>query len=267
MHEIFDTPGHTTVRIRIPSGQISLEASGTGRTEVEVEPLEGSALPRVEARAVAGGWIVTVESDEGRRFFRRHSYRVRVLCPEGSAVEVKTASAGFDGRGGLASLEAATASGDIRVERVDGPCTVHTASGDVEVRAGLGPVEVRTVSGDAVVDRADGSVRFTTASGGLRIGRAGTSVQAHSVSGDQSIEAVRTGSVWLETVSGDLEVGVLPGVDVWMDLQSLSGETTSSLASADAPASDAGPGLELRMKSVSGDLRVRPSSDRVSSAP
>jgi DUF4097 and DUF4098 domain-containing protein YvlB len=264
MKKTFDTPGPITVLMRIPAGHVSVVSAARAQTEVDVEPSKGPDVPRVEARDGSDGWVVSVESDERRRFWQSRSYRVEVLCPEGSAVDVKTASADLDARGRFGSVDVQTASGDVRTDHVDGPVTVHTASGGVHVGEVVGPVEARSVSGEVVVEKARGTVKVTSASGDLRVDRAESSVQAHSVSGDQRIGTVSAGVVRLESVSGDVEVGVAAGIDVWLDLQTLSGQAVSELPESAAPSKPGEPQLEIRLKSLSGDLTVRRSTHGMS---
>jgi DUF4097 and DUF4098 domain-containing protein YvlB len=75
------------------------------------------------------------------------------------------------------------------------------------------------------------------------------------VSGDQSIDSITEGQVQLQSVSGDIRVGIRRGSGVWFDLRSTSGKTVNELEPADGPADD-GPSVELRAKAVSGDIRV-----------
>jgi len=77
-----------------------------------------------------------------------------------------------------------------------------------------------------------------------------------TASGDVQLDRVGEGAVEVKTVSGDSEVGVTPGLRVWLDLSSMSGRMESQLdddgAAADGPAQ-----LSLMMRSVSGDQRIR----------
>jgi DUF4097 and DUF4098 domain-containing protein YvlB len=78
----------------------------------------------------------------------------------------------------------------------------------------------------------------------------------NTVSGDIRVDAVKQGNVTLGAVSGDIVVGVRRGSRLWVDAQSISGETESELELAGTPVSDEGPLVELRAKTVSGDIRV-----------
>jgi DUF4097 and DUF4098 domain-containing protein YvlB len=119
-----------------------------------------------------------------------------------------------------------------------------------------GPAEIHSSSGDLAIGRALGSVRAYLASGDLVIGHAEGSVETSTASGDQSVEAMGPGSVRLRSVSGDLRVHVPRGIDVWLDLQSVSGEVRSALSPTERPTGEGSALLELRLKSVSGDISV-----------
>ena len=60
----------------------------------------------------------------------------------------------------------------------------------------------------------------------------------------------------MQSVSGDLTFGLRAGSKLWVDARSMSGKTTSELELGDEPRSTDGPLVELRAKSVSGDIRV-----------
>ncbi|MFL5757396.1 MAG: DUF4097 family beta strand repeat-containing protein, partial [Chloroflexota bacterium] len=131
-----------------------------------------------------------------------------------------------------------TASGDIRFEHVGRGLSAQSASGDVHVNSIGEGGAIQTVSGDAYVGSAGASLSLTT------------------VSGDIRVDAVHEGNINLGAVSGDVVVGVRRGSRLWVDAQSISGDTESELELAGTPISDEGPLVELRAKTVSGDIRV-----------
>jgi DUF4097 and DUF4098 domain-containing protein YvlB len=144
-------------------------------------------------------------------------------------------------RGRLRSLETKTASGDL------------TLSGEVEDDAVL-----KTVSGDVRIDRVGGDLTLATVSGDATVRSVGGSVEGKTVSGDVRLESVREGHVTLQSVSGDLEVGVETGTNLDVDAGSVSGELSSEvpLGSDVVPSIGEEPTLVVRGKSVSGDFRV-----------
>ena len=46
------------------------------------------------------------------------------------------------------------------------------------------------------------------------------------------------------------------GATVWLDVRSISGDTQSELEVGDGPPSDTGEVMELRVNTVSGDVRI-----------
>jgi hypothetical protein len=77
------------------------------------------------------------------------------------------------------------------------------------------------------------------------------------VSGDVRLESVRVGSVSVQSVSGDVEVGVEAGTNLDVDAGSVSGDLTSEVPLGSEPgAGGDGPSLVVRGKTVSGDFRV-----------
>jgi DUF4097 and DUF4098 domain-containing protein YvlB len=81
-------------------------------------------------------------------------------------------------------------------------------------------------------------------------------LNVNTVSGDQELAAVYQGNVAAHSVSGDVHVGVRRGSKVFLDCNTVSGDTRSELDMLpDAPSGD-GPLVELRAKTVSGDIVI-----------
>ena len=77
-----------------------------------------------------------------------------------------------------------------------------------------------------------------------------------SVSGDVELDAVVAGAR-LNSVSGDLHVAARRGLALWIDAQSVSGAVTSDLdVGADEGEAEGGAQVELRARSVPGDIRI-----------
>lgn len=268
--ETFETPGPLEVQCRLASADLQVEVAEGQTTTVEIVGGRDDDATRelvdgftVALRERLHGAELIVEEPKSRSWGARLRFwesgaSVRVRCPEGASlsvtgastdvetsgrlgrVEVKTGSGDVALRGSVAGLKATTASGDVDVELVTGPASVSTASGDVEVGRVDGPLTVQAVSGDVEV----------------RDARAGADVQ--SVSGDVEVAAVGGGDIRAQTVSGDVSLGVAPGVGVWIDASSVSGEVTSRLEVGDRPPSevDEAPVFGLRVRTVSGDAVI-----------
>ena len=261
--ESFSTPEPPRLDLRLGAGEIEVRAGSTAETVVELEPLGGEESVRAveEARVELrdGAVVVDVPEQHGFRLLSRGpEVRVAVACPSGSSLRCRAASAEVGASGLLASADIETASGDVEVEEVEGDAAVKTASGDVRIGSVGGTLDVQTASGDASAGQVGGRGSFRTASGDVLVRDAAASLSAQTASGDQRVEAVSAGEVTLRSASGDVYVGVRRGSSVWLDVSSMSGETTSELELEDAPAEpgEGAPHVDLRVRAMSGGVHV-----------
>ncbi len=255
MEKTFDTTGPLRLDLRIPAGGIEIDAAETEQTVVT---LHGEADVLETAVVELRGDELRVELPERRGLlgFRSPEVRLELRCPQGSSAVVRTKSADLRVRGTLDRVDATTASGDVGLERVDGPVTLKSASGDLTVREAGGDVTANTASGDVEIGRVHGHLVANLVSGDLGVREARGSVTAGSVSGDVRLSAVAAGTVSVSSVSGDVEVGVRRGSRVHVDASTLSGDTRSELDLGGDPVAGDGPLVELRIKTVSGDVSV-----------
>jgi DUF4097 and DUF4098 domain-containing protein YvlB len=246
--ETFQTPGRVRLQIQIPAGDVDVETHDGDETKVELEVSgrDGAQLEqdaRIESRPRGDGFEVLVEAGRDRGFglFRRNgNYHVHATVPHGAALRAELASADIRGRGRYAEAHLNVASGEVELERVDGEARIDTASGDVEV-GHAGSAKINSASGDVQIEEARGGVEINTASG------------------DIDLRSVAEGEIKLNSASGDIEVGIARGSRLWVDAQSLSGDTSSELEleSGLPVESDEGPLVELHAVTMSGDIAVR----------
>lgn len=295
MQREFETPAPVTVRVRNKAGEVEIRTHQQPVTRVEVEALDPSGEELVGNTRIAQSGSgrdqqVTVEvSDDSSGgasggFLRRviklagdgPRVRVAVACPEGSAVDVQTASASVEAKAVLGRAEVSTASGDVRLPQVDGEVRVRTASGDIEVASAGGDTRLETASGDVRAGQlraaatahsasgdvdirlAEGHLRVQTASGDIRVGEASGDCEVKTMSGDLYVERLATGRAVAESVSGDVVIGVAKGTAVAVDAQSVTGDLSSEIQLDGEPAAaGSGPSLDLRIRTVSGDAQLR----------
>lgn len=267
--KIFEVHGPAELDVRLTSGVVEVETTDdASRVELELvaHDEESQVLvdnARVEFQDHHGRpqLLVDVPQRKGGGFsfgflFGRQGVTCRIRAPHGSPLAVRTKSADIDARGTLGGLSVATASGDIRADRVDGSVSVKSASADVTLREVTGSLTVQSASGDVGVDLVLGGVNVVTASGDVRVDDARANVSTNTVSGDQLLSAVLQGKVSAHSVSGDVVVGVRRGSKVFLDCNTVSGDTSSELElTNEAPAGD-GPLVEVRAKTVSGDIQI-----------
>lgn len=260
------TPGEMRLRLHLPAGRIELTTWDQPTTEVEIEPIGGDAAAAELAAAVKqqlrerpGGHELVIEAP-GRRgmlgFRREPELRFTISAPHGVHLHAETASADVNGRGRMGGVDVRTASGGVGLEQVSDDALVKSVSGDVSLSEVGGEARVNTVSGDVRIGSAGGNLAINLVSGDVQVDDAAASVEIKSVSGDVSLDAVRHGEVRLQSVSGDITVAVTRGARVWMDVSSLSGDTSSELDVSDG-GSTGEADLRVRANSTSGDIRLR----------
>ena len=268
MH-VFETPGQARLRVRNPAGQVSIDAGDTSETLVELEPLRDDDASReaVERATVEqNGDEITVHIGSGEKGFnigpawisfgRTPQVGVRIRCPQGSELEFATASADLTVKGRLGEVDAKSASGDLSLEEV-AELGAHSASGDVRATVVDGSARVQTVSGDVRLDTVRGALTATLVSGDFAVGDAQSDVEVKTVSGDLRVDAAQQGRIKLQSVSGDVRLGMRPGARLRIDANSVSGDITSEFDVKDRPSEEpTGAEANLQIKTVSGDVEL-----------
>ena len=265
MQKSFEVQGPVELDLRLASGDIEIDPTADGRVEVDLiaHDEESQRLvenARIELSPHGQRPTVVVDLPQKRGFsftlFGRSGIECRIRCPHDSGLSVRTKSADIVARGTLSAVNVQTASGDVELERVSGAVNVKSASSDFSAREIGGGVSLQTASGDIEIETARGPVNVTSVSGDISIGEAYDNVSANSVSGDQDHRAVMQGVVAAHSVSGDVTIAVRRGSKAFLDCTTVSGDTSSELEmTGEAPAGEA-PFVEIRAKTVSGDIRI-----------
>jgi DUF4097 and DUF4098 domain-containing protein YvlB len=263
MQKTFEIDGAAQIEVRLASGEIVVDPTLEGHIEVELTAHDDESQRLVDDARVElnnGHLLIDVPNKRGgftfSLGFTRQGITCRIRCPQSSTLAVRSKSADVVARGTLGGLTVSTASGDIEASRVDGGVNIKSASGDTRVLEIAGGANVQTASGDVELEIVRGPVNVNSASGDVTIGEAYDNVSANTVSGDQQHGAVLRGKVAAHSVSGDVTIAVRRGSKVYLDCNTVSGDTSSELElTTDAPPGD-GPLVEIRAKTVSGDIRI-----------
>ena len=276
--ETFHTPGGVRLNLELPSGAIEVDTAETDDTLVELEALSDNDQVRemvesaridavrrgdrdevvVEVRTRHGVWISFSRGPDIR--IGSPEMRLRVTCPAGADLDVRTKSADLNARGHYGAADVKTASGDVHVEHST-QAQVKTASGDVHFDTVGGSLDVKTASGDLHANEVAGPANLQLVSGDVHIDAADDSISANTVSGDQRFGAVLKGRLELRAISGDISVGIRRGSRVFIDANTVSGSTSSEFELSDAPQDASEPSadsplVEVHAKTVSGDVRI-----------
>lgn len=186
---------------------------------------------------------------------------IQISAPSGSSITARSGSADIAVEGVADRFDASTGSGQVRAQRCTGPTDVRTGSGDVRLGSMLGRLRVRTGSGEVEVISIDtagasperGTVQ--TGSGDVRLGAVTHDVSARTGSGDLTVVDASAGGLELTTGSGQLRVGIHPGVRAELDVSSGSGHARSDLPVGGPPPEGDVP-LRVRARTGSGDALV-----------
>ena len=187
-----------------------LEVVGGGGKQVKAQLIDSSGAlhlqqsgDRVELQLQSkSGWPHMPAGIDGK---------LRIEVPQGTHVELTSASGDIAVRDTGGNVRLRTASGEVRLRKVAG-VEVMAVSGDVVVENASGEVRLRTVSGDAQVSQ-NGSgaakLEYGTTSGDLDwtgACRAGCRIEARSTSGDIKLRMSSDSSFDLRYVthSGDV---------------------------------------------------------------
>jgi DUF4097 and DUF4098 domain-containing protein YvlB len=244
-----------------PSGSVAISGQPTDVIAVEVQPGHRGGeelLDQVRVNFSDGRLVIT--GPKGNIYRRRASLDLTIQVPGGSSCDVTTASADISCVGDLEALGLSTASGDVTVASASGPVSVKTASGDVFIDRVGDEVRIDSTSGDTQIGEVAGNVDIKSTSGDVTVGRCGgSSVFAHAISGDIQFKEISAGRAEIEAMSGDITVAVAPGIGVYLDLSAMSGDVRSDLDEDgdDDSGSSQQPDLQLRCRTISGDIRVR----------
>lgn len=269
MH-VFDTPGSVSLQLKLPSGRVLVTTADEPHTTVEVVALGRRGPEAVEEIEVTmeerlGHAVIRVEQKDRFRWGPIQitwggDFECRITCPPGADLDLSAGSTDLRADGELGEVSVRTASGDVHLESARGEVQVKTASGDIAVDTLSTEAALVTVSGDLDVGRAAAALTARAVSGDVTIGKLEGELTLSTTSGDVDIKAVSGGDVRVQTVSGDVRVGVTRGTRTWIDATSVSGKLSSELGLDDAEPVEApeasAPVVPLRMKTVSGDVSV-----------
>jgi DUF4097 and DUF4098 domain-containing protein YvlB len=281
----FSTPEPVRLVVENEVGFVAVSAEQTDTSTVTIsadtpggeELIEGAI---VECRPTGRRHLLVVKVPKlhGLRFLRRNAVTVRVTVPEGSDVGIMTASADAEVTGPVGNADLATASGEvstddvagksasgnITVGNVGGELKVHTASGDLRCSSVVGRVLFSTASGDVEIGSAGDRVDVKTTSGNARLGELAHGAQVTGVSGDVRVLSITAGALRVRSVSGDVAVGVAPGVDLEVDVETVSGSVESDIPLENATGGRRGGArVEISVRSVSGDVAIEHALEEV----
>jgi hypothetical protein len=262
LHRELDTPRRVTAQVDLVSGSVAVTASGSGRADVRIRPAHAGDA---EADAYVAEARVELDDDRLRVLLphakplrRRHpEVRIELLVPIGSDLEVRTAAVSLTTDGPLGDVSVKGASGTLIIDSATGDVDIRTAAGDVEVGEVGGHVTVKSGSSRVQVGRADGGLTVTGAAGDVHAVRVTGDVRVQTAAGNVRIDALGAGRTRVDAKMSNVDIGVIAGLDVKLDLHSALGVVDCELDRMDSPAAPSSTGaLDLHASTATGRVRV-----------
>lgn len=237
-------------RLAIHLAAAEIRLSGTDGDRVTVRTPNGRPLPDRIVVKTADDGVTIRETEPGGLVFAigRRVVQLEIEVPVRAEIAIETTSGWLDAIGLTGEQRYRTISSDTRLREAAGQIQLNTVSGDATIElAAAAELGVKSVSGDIAVlgGRLD-AVRIGTTSGDVRIGsplvgRSDNTIE--TLSGDVSVVAANGLRVEARTVSGDLTS------DLPHRSEGRMGRRTIIVGDGS---------IELRFRSVSGDLRIQP---------
>jgi hypothetical protein len=159
-----------------------------------------------------------------------NSATLEIRVPRGARISVRGASVSIDAGDITGELDFTSARGRLRLEGAPRRITAETLDGNVEIVGTAASTRVRTASGAITLRGLTGDLLATSVSGAIRIGGARvTQARLETVSGEISWKgAIAHGGVLqAQTMSGDIELRLPPGLGADLELTAPSGGITS----------------------------------------
>jgi DUF4097 and DUF4098 domain-containing protein YvlB len=261
-HEVFEASGAGIARVTTSSGDVTIGASESNVIEVTLSVKDVSNQKMldeavVEFDARKNSLVVRTRTHENfnvvRGFkagIRRNSWfefggsdpDVHVALPEGSTVEVTTAS------------------GDTEIIGVLARASVTSASGSVSVADEVGVLEMKTASGDVSTANVRESLTCHSSSGNVRCDGAGTTTKIRTASGSIRLSVDVPSDISVHTVSGNVAVTVARGLEVDVDASSISGRLSSTMPLDGTTSDSPKDAVSISARTVSGDVLVSSAS-------
>ena len=186
---------------------------------------------------------------------------IRIEVPEGMPGEMELNSRSGDINCSCAfarKMIVRSTSGDVKLdpetEKTADSLLVSTVSGEAEVNGSAMTAEVSSMSGDVAVDGVFETLQVKSTSGDADFTGSAAELTASSVSGDVeiTIENATLRRIDAHSTSGDVEIGLPAGLTgVHAECSTVSGSVLSRVSDAGA-----GAPVQIRAKSISGDVRV-----------
>ncbi|QFU92330.1 DUF4097 family beta strand repeat-containing protein [Amycolatopsis sp. YIM 10] len=186
---------------------------------------------------------------------RKVPLTVTVHAPRGSHLGIRAGAADVTVTGTAGRASISTGSGDVSLGETKAAANVRTGSGEVQLGPSTYGLQVRSGSGAVRLAAPTGSATVVTGTGDIWLGAVTGDVMVRSGSGDLTVAEAKSGSMELNTGSGEIRFGVASGITAEVDVSTVSGRVSSELPVRESPPEEAA-AVRARMRTGSGDAVV-----------
>jgi DUF4097 and DUF4098 domain-containing protein YvlB len=247
--------------VEVSNVQGSVEVTASDKNEVDLVAELESSKDELEFEASERYVRIEVRRPKGKYDSDEDDATLTLRVPKTAHLIVDTVSAdiGVTGVRGEQSLQ--SVSGEVQTQAFDAPVKATAVSGELTVTGNGGKAAVSTenVSGGTKVTGVRGSYDGEVVSGEIHATVAAAErIELNSVSGDieLGVELTPTSRLDLESVSGTIGVRIKPPVNADFDVESFSGDIENCFGQKARDTSKYTPGSELNFTQGSGGARV-----------
>jgi DUF4097 and DUF4098 domain-containing protein YvlB len=176
------------------------------------------------------------------------SGEVTARLPTTTAIVLGSLSGNVQLEGRVGAVSVTTTSAGVRAEDV-ASIDARSMSGKLRIGTCRGDLRLKTKSSSVAVGRVDGEVLAASVSGKITIDDARGPVAVKTVSGTVEVTVDGSALVKMETISGKLRVRVPAGVRPDVRVQTVSGKTRIDVEQGDD--------VVLMLRTVSGSIEVK----------
>ena len=273
----YDASGPIDLDVTAGVAFVDIVASDRRDAVVEVVPSKpgrsgDESLARETAVSFDSGRVRVKVPRRRILFGKSDSVDVRCEVPTGSRITIENAYGSVRARGVLGDCRIVAKYGGVTADTVAnlvleapyGSTDIAEVTGRLDVTAGHGVVRIAQVHGNARLRASHGIMELGTAagdvevatSGALTIDRALGNVTARSAHGPLRIREVSGGTIRLDNVHADVDVGVPTGVAAWIDATSAHGWVRNELT-PDPAAAASDRSVELHLHTNHANVIIR----------
>lgn len=249
--ETYDIDRGAHVLVSLHAGDIRFKQ---GEDPIVVIAMSGSpdALDMIDVDATREA-VAVVSTVRKRRVFGIGSVDMTVTLPGGCDITVRLGAGDVVVNALVNDLEVSTGAGDIRVEDVTGTADLKVGSGDIRAGSVAGTAKISSANGDVRLDSVS-EVIASTAAGDVLLGDVSEIARVKSATGDIRVRNCCCTDLDINTMSGDVDIAIVPGMIVNASIKTMSGELRNRIKPSSTEKTST---LNLNVSSLSGDVTLR----------